>query len=879
MLNVSQTYKGLIKSYAREFSFTISRNSTVLTDAHILDIDIEEAGFSAGELNIGEFCRNSISITAGIVENVTWQKGDVVSVQMQVVGATDVIPMGVFTVNEVKRANDYTILITGYDVPAWYSETFDQTSTNVQTNIAYTETAGGMSLTNKNLLTTTTVEIPEGITLSNMDYLRYVAGLDGFNIRSNRQGNLELYKVTPVVTNDPDDPIYIDYIDRENILEDGLSVNDTITSIASFTINGADGYEYKTGTGYGIVNENPFVTEDTDKTKMTGYLGLEYYAAEVTFRGDPSLQIGDIVGVPYNDETVPTIIMSQRFKIDGGISCVIGSQTSQEEKEIVPVSPTNKKINSVQAIANAAQTAAEATNQHFWHRSTDPSYDGAGTGAFVTDEEQDDFLSAIAQGVTPTQQRPLHNLLMNAEGILLRAAKRIRAAFTPSGVAFYDGQGNNADNIVAAFGTNGAQIGSNNDSRLTVTASGLLATNAEGMEAFRLEAGYTTTSTVEVSENTGIITSFPGSYIFNRLPVANTTITVVYTVYFNDGTSYSLKGGTTVTYDNTQIKMIDVGGSTSWETGGVTVTLTVPVYLNTSPAQVSLSYSQPTITDGRTVTSLSVEIQYTVINTNSVYFPAATLGTRGGDPEDVGAYSFSSGMGNTASGKASHAEGYQTVASAAYAHAEGQYSTSDGLATHAEGFNTTARMNGSHSEGILSVAKGDASHAQNMGTIASGAEQTALGRYNIEDTQYAVILGNGTDDNTRSNALTVDWSGNVEAAGTIKATKQTSTVTLSGCTADRNVCSSTGSVATINMGTIKLNTALASGSSVVIGTVPSGYRPPDIVGALCFSGNTTLCGKVYVRITTAGELRMYNYSGSSIAANETAGSFLATYCI
>ena len=861
MLNVSQTYKGLIKSYAREFSFTISRNSTVLTDAHILDIDIEEAGFSAGELNIGEFCRNSISITAGIAENVTWQKGDVVSVQVQIVGASDIVPLGVFTITEVKRANDYTILITGYDVPAWYSETFDQTSTDVQTNIAYTETTGGMSLTNKNLLTTTTVEIPEGITLSNMDYLRYVAGLDGYNIRSNRQGNLELYKVTPVVTNDPDDPIYIDYIDRENILEDGLSVNDTITSIASFTINGADGYEYKTGTGYGIVNENPFVTENTDKTKMTGYLGLEYYAAEVTFRGDPSLQIGDIVGVPYNDEIVPTIIMSQRFKIDGGISCVIGSRTSQEEKEIVPVAPTEKKIASVQAIANAAQTAAEATNQHFWHRSTDPSSDGAGTGAFVTDEEQDTFLDAIAQDIQPTTQRPLHNLLMNAEGILLRAAKRIRAAFTPSGVAFYDGQGNNSSNVVAAFGADGFQAGTTGKSHLVGDYHSLKMVDRGGSTYFyasdlRGQNGRATitekftgdgskktftvdlTVSARVSETdssnpSNTVTLSDRTYTFTSAPASGATVTIVYETTSRYAKAYTL-------------------GTRSSTVGPMSVAEGIDV--------VASGYASHA--EGNETTASGV---------NSHAEGIVTVAS--------GNTSHAEGYFAEATGHGCHAEGYHTTASNEYSHAEGDGTVASGWGAHAEGYHTTASDQFAHAEGDGTVASGYASHAQNDGTIARGDRQTAIGRYNVADTTSAFIIGNGLDDGARDNAFKVDWNGNVKAAGTIKGTKQTSAVTLSGCTADRNVCSSTGSVATINVGTIKLNAALASGSSVVIGTVPSGYRPPDIVGALCFSGSTTLCGKVYVRITTAGELRMYNYSGSSIAANATAGSFLATYCI
>ena len=122
---------------------------------------------------------------------------------------------------------------------------------------------------------------------------------------------------------------------------------------------------------------------------------------------------------------------------------------------------------------NEAAAVAEATNQHFWHRVTDPDSDMAGTGAFVTDEEQETFLAAIKAGTEPTEQRPLHNLLMNAEGILLRAAKRIRAAFLPSGVAFYDGQGNEPSNIVARFGRFLSRIGYEHGRHIDMTTSGM----------------------------------------------------------------------------------------------------------------------------------------------------------------------------------------------------------------------------------------------------------------------------------------------------------------------------------------------------------------------------------------------------------------------
>lgn len=49
------------------------------------------------------------------------------------------------------------------------------------------------------------------------------------------------------------------------------------------------------------------------------------------------------------------------------------------------------------------------------------------------------------------------------------------------------------------------------------------------------------------------------------------------------------------------------------------------------------------------------------------------------------------------------------------------------------------------------------------GTLSSSDNQAVFGRYNVSDTNgdYAVIVGNGTADNARSNALAVKWNGDV----------------------------------------------------------------------------------------------------------------------
>ena len=125
-------------------------------------------------------------------------------------------------------------------------------------------------------------------------------------------------------------------------------------------------------------------------------------------------------------------------------------------------------------------------------------------------------------------------------------------------------------------------------------------------------------------------------------------------------------------------------------------------------------------------------------------------------------YSVAEGYRAFASGYASHAEGEATEAKSDYCHAEG-YNTTAGR------FPNVVNNKASHAEGYMTDATGDASHAQNTCTIAQRRSQTALGEFNIADTsgdyntygKYVVIIGNGTADNARSDALEIDWSGDV----------------------------------------------------------------------------------------------------------------------
>lgn len=188
--------------------------------------------------------------------------------------------------------------------------------------------------------------------------------------------------------------------------------------------------------------------------------------------------------------------------------------------------------------------------------------------------------------------------------------------------------------------------------------------------------------------------------------------------------------------------------------------------------------------------------------------PYYSLGVRIGD---VGNYSVAEGSNVVAKGFATHAEGRTNIASGEYSHAEGTKTSARGAASHSEGNSNHGTVNivdgvpipviggidasgqgahaegyavnnsswdikasgdGSHAEGYADgthghiTASGKGAHAQNCGTVAASDYQTAIGVCNVEDNNntYALICGNGTSNNARSNALTVDWSGNVNIA-------------------------------------------------------------------------------------------------------------------
>ena len=217
----------------------------------------------------------------------------------------------------------------------------------------------------------------------------------------------------------------------------------------------------------------------------------------------------------------------------------------------------------------------------------------------------------------------------------------------------------------------------------------------------------------------------------------------------------------------------DIGGGSSVQSDWNQTDTTAKDYIKNKPTiseQVQADWNQTNAT-----AKDYIKNKPTIIGKTSVNQYGSVLGevfNNYNNNAANGFYSHAEGSDTKASGSCSHAEGEKTTASGDYSHAEGWTTIASEQYSHAEGDSTEATGYCSHAEGSDAKASGQYSHAEGYYTLASSKYQHVQGKFNISDTTdtYAHIVGNGLDYLSRSNAHTLDWSGNAWYAGTVEGT-------------------------------------------------------------------------------------------------------------
>ena len=134
----------------------------------------------------------------------------------------------------------------------------------------------------------------------------------------------------------------------------------------------------------------------------------------------------------------------------------------------------------------------------------------------------------------------------------------------------------------------------------------------------------------------------------------------------------------------------------------------------------------------------------------------------------TGTYSHAEGRNTQAKGIASHAEGFGAISSGSYSHAEGYNTIALGDYSHAEGNETTAAGIYSHAQGFQTRAGGQFALSQGYKTTASGDYSFAFGGAgNVSEGDYSITTGTNNKAkgiHSQANGLNTQTSGSYSYA-------------------------------------------------------------------------------------------------------------------
>jgi len=562
---------------------------------------------------------------------------------------------------------------------------------------------------------------------------------------------------------------------------------------------------------------------------------------------------GSVLADAQEGDTVPYAIGGGQVSVTGNASSpAVGMRAVASA--IAPVQAAVRRaaadVAAASGIAAAAQRVASAVNQHFW---TDTG------GAHVTEVTQEEF----------TAQASGRNILLNAYGILLRDAEAWLASFTDGAIAFFDGAGNAAANVVARFGTDGAQIGRSGESHMTVTEDGIAGINVSGMSVFEMLTNGADASDNEfkrvdtyLDPDASVTESF--SLDLSGIDQTNPVIDIMFWTGESQGIRF--------TYGTAETKT-DVGQVTGTPVtvaydGESAITFTErPSFIRFEGYRYIRAYKAPTFAVGTHYGTLGSFVSALGRGLRAAYENQTVIGKYN---ENDSANAFEIGNGST--------ENY----------------TSNAFAVGWDGNMDSyiyADSNNGHRIHVYDLpSSGTSSSSNTYANLLSAYDKDGVNRVHMR----AVCFSNGRQGlqlETRSNTgvnyaavynalgLYVDGSGNrivsfterapwLDALG-ITPSDTTMTINTTNTTSiGNNHVRRSGKVVTIQFTDLKIANAVANNTATgTLATVPSGYRPSwNVYFPLIRS---TDVGGSYYRIDGSGKLVFRNVSGAQIAAGAT----------
>lgn len=150
-------------------------------------------------------------------------------------------------------------------------------------------------------------------------------------------------------------------IDDTTIYLDGVEDKPTFT-VGSVEM-GTDEVTYTAGSGVGISKFNPYATQTLVDSIYADVNGMSFTPMKLHFRGDPRIEVGDLLSVTTDSNTYSVTVMKQTLTFNGGLECTLECFGDLEAHYIMSKSPTEAQIQRTNTVvAEMAEALENADN-------------------------------------------------------------------------------------------------------------------------------------------------------------------------------------------------------------------------------------------------------------------------------------------------------------------------------------------------------------------------------------------------------------------------------------------------------------------------------------------------------------------------------------
>ena len=307
MYQVSNSFLQAMDDISRTLAVHATIAGVEYPATSIIDFELERGGFDNDIFTIGQTMASAL--TLNVFTNSTISAGDevILSIDVLVDGEYTRVPLGVYYVDTISTNQekmtlscyDKMVALDGEYIPSGMFTTLSQlisdieTQTGIEFNPPWTDVA---------------IKAPlKGY--SYRDTLGFIASLNGGNMIINRDGQFEIRTYATVDRTIPPQAQF------------SLSVKDVYTVSNVQCLFGDVGIQRGDDSGHSLVFENPYVTEDHIDLIYNKLKGLQFAAGTVSYRGDVTLDPGDVFTLEdYKNERYTLLCARNTLTFNGGLS-------------------------------------------------------------------------------------------------------------------------------------------------------------------------------------------------------------------------------------------------------------------------------------------------------------------------------------------------------------------------------------------------------------------------------------------------------------------------------------------------------------------------------------------------------------------------------